>query len=322
MLQALKNVISEACRLLACWFIVWFIVACLIRSLVPDPATQVAGPLTDAATRKLFTEEFGLDRPLAVESVHRAYQMLHGDWGVSWRTRLPVTEVVAGPTSLSVGLALAATMVSLTLSLIVIAAKSFHQRIHSWARWLFSSSTICLFLAALPAFITALWLSNSELPGMLGLPRQGFRSAGVPLWEALLLPSFCLALPGIGLALPRLLAVRSNIVSSGWYRSARSVGQSPRYTLLVQGWPFFAAALGDAFAQVFLSSVTAAVAVEYVFSLPGLGTLLVDSVQLGDVPVLLGVVAITTILTFSALAIRTTCMYALPSGLRPTSTFQ
>jgi len=314
--KVLKNAVLKLLVLLTSWFIVWFVVAGLVRSLAPDPVTQLAGPLTDEPTRKRFTEEFGLNRPLVVESVSRSFRMLRGDWGISWRTRLPVTEVVLRPSALTVGLALISTIASVAIALLLTLLKTFRPRGRPGILGWFDSSTIFLFLSAIPGFVTGLWLTHSALPAALGLPRQGFHAAGVPLWQTLVLPSICLALPGLGYALPRLLAARTNIIYSTWYRSALAVGRPPRQILITQGWPFLGAAAGDAVAQVFLGSVTGAVAVEYVFSLPGLGTVLVDAVQLGDLPVILGVVGITTLLTFAALSLRAAFSWGLPPLLR------
>lgn len=321
LLRRLKRAASELLCLLAGWFIVWFVVACLVRSLAPDPATQLAGPLSDEATRKRFASEFGLDRPLAVESLSRALRMLRGEWGVSWRTRLPVREVVTSPACLTIGLSLLATVAALltAFTITVTNFSRFNKTTHI-GRFV-NGSMVWLFLAAIPAFVVALWLIHSSVPDLLGLPRYGFRSTGGPAWRALVLPAFCLALAGLGFAIPRLEATRAYVSGSIWFRNALAVGQWPRRALLSQGWPFFAAALGDVFAQVMIISVTGAVAVEHVFALPGLGTLLVDAVQLGDVPVLLGVVAIATILTYVALSVRGLCAWALPQHLRTSTGF-
>ena len=316
LLRRLKSAASEVVYLFASWLIVWFVLAALVRALAPDPATQLAGPLTDEATRTLFIEEFGLDRPLVVESFSRAVRMLRGDWGLSWRTRTPVTEVVISAATLSIGLALIATAASLLTALAVTVAGRSRPRNTSGMAKFVDRSALWLFFAAIPAFVTALWLTHSPLPEFLALPRHAFRSAGVPVWKALVLPALCLALPGLGFAIPRLRAAEAYIVRSIWYRSALALGYSPRRALLLQGWPFLIGAIGDAFAQVLIASVTGAVAVEYVFSLPGLGTILVDAVQLGDVPVLLGVVATATFITYAALAIRAVCALPLPSHLR------
>ena len=287
-----------------------------MRALSPDPATQLAGPLTDPATRRLFISEFGLDRPLMVESFSRAARMLIGDWGVSWRTRTPVIEIVTSATSLSIGLALSATAISLLIALgVTVGWRSVTREIRGMTAF-GKLSTLWLLFAAIPAFVTALWLTHSGLPEFLGLPRYGFRSAGVPLWRTLILPTICVALPGLGFAIPRLRTARAYIVQSAWYRGALAVGYSPQRALLQQGWPFLITAMGDVFAQVLIMSVTGVVAVEYVFSLPGLGTVLVDAVQLGDVPVLLGVVAISTFITYAALAVRAVCSLPLPLRLR------
>lgn len=316
LLRQLKNAASELVYLFASWLIVWFVVAALVRVLAADPATQLAGPLTDEATRNLLMQEFGLDRPLVIESFSRAVRMLRGDWGFSWRTRTPVTEIVTPAAALSIGLALIATAASLLIGLAVTVARRSCPRETPGMGKFVDRATLWLFLAAIPAFVTALWLTHSPLPEVLGLPRHGFRSAGVPLWRTLVLPAFCLALPGLGFAIPRLRAATTYIVGSPWYRSALAVGCSPRRALLLQGWPFLMGATGDAFAQVLIVSVTGAVAVEHVFSLPGLGTVLVDAVQLGDVPVLLGVVATATFITFAALAVRAVCALPLPPLLR------
>ncbi len=316
LLGRLKSAVSEVACLLASWLIVWFVLAALVRALAPDPATQLAGPLTDPATRRLFVTEFGLDRPLVVESVSRAIRMLIGDWGLSWRTRTPVIEVVTSAATLSIGLALSATGMSLLIALgVTVGGRPYPRETRGVSAFL-EPSTLWLFFAAIPAFVTALWLTHSGLPEFLGLPRYGFRSAGVPLWRTLILPTICVALPGLGFAIPRLRAARAYIVQSAWYRGALAVGYSPQRALLLQGWPFIVTAIGDVFAQVLIMSVTGVVAVEYVFSLPGLGTVLVDAVQLGDVPVLLGVVAISTFITYAALVVRGGCSLAVPPSLR------
>jgi peptide/nickel transport system permease protein len=82
------------------------------------------------------------------------------------------------------------------------------------------------------------------------------------------------------------------------------------------GWPYLLASAGDALAQVLIASVTGAVAVEFVFGLPGLGTTLFDAIQLGDTPVVLGVVGVATIITYAALIVRMVCAAALPKHLR------
>jgi len=315
--RRLTGAVSEICSLLAGWLIVWFVVSILVRALAPNPATQLAGPLSDEATRKHFVEELGLDRPLVAASLSHAVRMLRGDWGLSWQTRAPVIRMIGSAAKLSIALALIATCVSLTIALLATVAKGIKRPCRYGFHKYLDSSILWLFLAAIPAFVMALWLTHSAIPGILGLPRYGLHSASVPIWRALLLPALCLALPGLGLAIPRLDATRAYVAGSVWHRNLLAIGYSPRQILLRHGWPFLIAAMGDTFAQVLITSVTGAVAVEYVFSLPGLGTVLVDAVQLGDVPVLMGVVATATLVTFSALFVRDLCFLALPQVLRP-----
>lgn len=306
-------VAREVLYLLASWLIVWCVVLLLVRGLLPDPVTQIAGPLSDQATRARYVEEFGLDRPLLSNALSRASKMLVGDWGKSWRTSMPVTEMLASPTAITLQLALFATIGSLLASLasVLLSLPSFEKSDQPKNRS--SLLAALLFCAAIPSFVTALWLTYSPLPDLLNLPRYGLHAAGN---KALILPAICLAIAGLGLAIPRLLATKTLITRASWYRNALALGLPPGRAVLFQGWPFWSAALGDAFAQVLVMSVTGAVAVEHVFSLPGLGTAIVDAIQLGDAPVILGIVAITIFITFGALAIRSAFALPLPSKLR------
>jgi peptide/nickel transport system permease protein len=303
---------SELGCLLVAWFVVWFVISCLIRMLVRDPVTQLAGPLSDPVTRHRFAEEFGMNRALPGDALNRAVKMLRGNWGISWRTRLPVRTLVSAPARLSISTALVATVTALVIAMLLVVIAPSRR----YSYWLRVPRDGGLVLAAIPAFVLALWISHSDLPHWLGMPRQGIHSAGVPLWKALFLPCFCLAIPGLGFAIPRLRVAVDQIVLTPWYRNTLALGIPPRRSLIWHGGPLLLAASGDAFVQVMLGSVTGAVAVEYVFALPGLGTALVDAVQLGDAPMILGVVGVTTIVTFGALAIRSLSNMALPPGWR------
>lgn len=298
------------------WLIVWIVIALLIRVLSVDPTTQIAGPLVDNATRELFNKEFNLDAPLISEAGARAVRMMLGDWGVSWRSRDPVVEIVAPATVLSLSIAVLATVFATVVGLVSATLSGLLRNESQRRASVFDAPSSIVVLAAVPSFVTALWITYSPIPDIMGLPRYGLHASGHSLLSSLILPAFCLSLPGIGIAIPRLKATVLTVINANWYKLPVVHGMGSVRVLLTHGLPMLTAVTGDIFAQVLIMSVTGAIAVEYVFSLPGLGTVLFDAVQLGDIPVLLGVVAMATFISFGAMGLRALFSLALPSHMR------
>lgn len=94
-------------------FIVSVIVFFLVRLAPGDPSYILAGPYGTQDRINEIRREMGLDKPITTQYVRYIVHVLHGDFGVSWRTsqpvvndikqRLPATlELVIGATVLSV----------------------------------------------------------------------------------------------------------------------------------------------------------------------------------------------------------------------------
>src|SRR5664279_2446087 len=71
-----------------------FIVFCL-QSIIPaDPARAMAGPTASTATVETVRQQLGLTDPMIVQYGRFLVRLVHGDLGVSVRTRQPVTQDV------------------------------------------------------------------------------------------------------------------------------------------------------------------------------------------------------------------------------------
>lgn len=289
--------------LLLTWYCVWVATSVLIRKLVPDPALQIAGPMTPYEARNAFSAEFGLDRPVWEESALRAWRMIKGEWGVSWSSRLVVRAVLSRPTLNSLTVAMAASMMA-----VMLAGLSLLRTAYGRATGTSQSHWASLAAASVPSFVWALWIQYS--------PIQSSEWGSYPQIDKAFLAVASLTLTSVGIAVPRLEAGARMIVESNWFRFQRSLGMDPLKCFVDAGRPYMLAASGDALAHCLLANLLGAVAVEFVLSFPGLGTVLVDSIQVGDVPVIMGVIAITSGYTLVVLLVRLLSTSLLPESMR------
>lgn len=79
----------------------------LIMSLVPgDPAELLSPPEATAEEVEALRVELGLDKPILVQYLTYMWNILHGDFGVSWFTQQPVIDEIVSrmPYTLSLGI--------------------------------------------------------------------------------------------------------------------------------------------------------------------------------------------------------------------------
>jgi ABC-type dipeptide/oligopeptide/nickel transport system permease component len=265
--------------------ITWTVVFGAMRLVPGDPVllmlqgTPVSDAAMDAARIKL-----GLDRPLVVQYLSFLANAARGELGDSFRSRQPVTKLIADEFPYTLQLAIGGFVVGLLLggTLGIIAGV--------WPNgWI---DTVCMTLAlaglSLPSFWIGMLLIQVFATELGWLPVLG---TGV---NALILPSITLGLFVAG-GLARL--VRSSLIEvmgQDYIRAARAKGLS---RVRVIAWHAMRNAiippltlLGIQFALL----MGGAVVTETVFARPGIGRLLVQAVLDKDFPVVQGVVVLTT----------------------------
>lgn len=258
----------------------------LIMHLTPgDPAALVAGRNATMAEIARIHAQLGLDQPLYVQFGTWVWGILHGDFGNSIFSGLPVSTLIvrhAGPTiALAIGGMFFAVIIALPLG--VIAAR----KAGTWVDYLVMTFSVLGF--SVPVFLTG-YVLIYVLSMQLGwFPVQGYVSisAGViPFLRHLILP--CL---GLGFLYAALIAriTRTSLLSvlnEDYIRTAYAKGLAPhvvvnRHALKNAAVPI-TTVVGIGFALV-LGGV---VVTESVFNIPGLGRLVVKSVLSHDYPVI------------------------------------
>ena len=283
----------------------------LPRLLPGDPLAALLDPSSsdyvyDPQVRAALAAYYGLDRPLPEQYGRYLLGILTGDLGRSIRLNRPVAELVAGRllwTMLLVGTAL---LISSALALL--AGTESAWRRGSWAdRGLVSAS---LLLANVPVYFAGMMLLLLFGVRLRWLPLAGGRTpfaqyssaldAVLDIGRHLVLPALTLTLAMLG---ARFLLVRNatvNVLGEDFMLVARAKGlpegrlkwgHALRNALL----PFVAHLAAHAG-----MAVTGAVFIETLFSYPGMGRLIFESVTARDYPVIQGAFLVVSAVVLTA----------------------
>ena len=90
----------------------------LIMSFVPgDPAELLSPPEATAEEVEVLRAELGLDKPVLVQYVNYMWDILHGDFGVSWFTKQPVIDEIVNRMPYTLSLGVLSTLIASIISI-------------------------------------------------------------------------------------------------------------------------------------------------------------------------------------------------------------
>jgi len=267
----------------------------LIASLLPgDLAYVILGDQATPEKVAALRHNMGLDQPIWWRYLSWLVNVLEGDFGRSFRTGQTVLQAVAERLPVSFELILFAEMAALTIGIplaIACAARSGS----AFDRFV-TGSAFCML--SLPAFLIAILLIYLFAVDLRWLPATGY----VPFSEEPLGNLRCFALPALTLALgewPVLMRVlRSDMITTlqeDYIAMARAKGLSPSRILLVHALKPSSLTLVTVTGINIGRLIGGTVIVEFIFALPGIGRLLVNSIYTRDLVMLQGVVLFVAI---------------------------
>lgn len=271
-----------------------FFVYLLVDLMPGDAAANLAGDNASAAEIAALREQLGLDRPLVVRYIEWLGSIVTGDFGTSLYSSQSVAQILTErmPITLSLALVTMVIVVLLGLPLGIIAAMRANSLLD---RALTAFSSIAM---AVPPFIIGLVLVIALAISSPIFPATGYSPLGdgfVPWFQHLILPAIAIAAISIAEVARQTRAAMVDTLAKDFIRTTRAKGLQSKqivgkHALKVAGVPI-ATVLGLQVSRVLAGAVT----VEFVFALPGLGTLAVNSVFSRDIPVILGIVMIMAV---------------------------
>jgi len=274
----------------------------LIGSAPGDALSAIEqDPRVSPETVAKLRQEYGLDRPLAVRYGFWLRGVLGGNLGASLNEHIPVTTLIGSRLVNTLKLSLAATLLAwlVALPLGMLAA----VRRGSWidrltgALALASISTpriVLAILALLLAVRTGLFpVGNIR---SVNLPDDFSLASLADGLHHLLLPALVMSLPLAAVYLRQMRTGMIEALAADFVRTARAKGLSERVVITRHAARAAINPLITLFGYAVAALLSGSIIVETVMSWPGVGQLAVGAVRGRDVPVLMGVVLLASVM--------------------------
>ena len=264
-----------------------------LQQLLPgDPAKILAGEEQDPSVIAHLRVKLHLDEPLPLRYAYWVGGVLHGDLGDSVRTQQPVLELVRQ--KLPVTIQLAAMAMSIALLIGIPAGIVSAVGRGSW--WDSLANGFALWGISTPNFWLGILMILLFSVQLGWLPASGYVSPFEDLranLAAMIMPAFVLGNAIAAVLMRHTRSAMLQVLSSDYVRTARAKGLRERVVVLKH-------ALRNALTPIITlgalelgTLLSGAVLTEQVFSIPGFGKLIVDSVFNRDYAVVQGVVLVT-----------------------------
>ncbi|HNW47805.1 MAG TPA: ABC transporter permease [Thermotogota bacterium] len=280
-----KRLITGFITILAVALLTFF-----IFNLLPgDPALVMLGLDADSEVLSALRKELNLEAPAILRFGHWIADLASGDFGRSITYRKPVTQVIVEslPPTLSITIVGSALTLVLSLFLGILAFKR-HNRWFDYALTLGSQLGIVIpsfWMGILLLFVFTLKLEWFPF-GQYAPLRTGFFS-----WlRTIFLPSLSVSLVAISMMMRM---VRSSLLENAredFVRTAKSKGVPERKIVYKHILKNALGPIVTLFGLQISSILAGTIVIENVFSIPGIGRLLLLAVQRRDLPVVQGVV--------------------------------
>lgn len=250
-----------------------------IHLLPGDPARTLAGVEAPLEEVEAIRQEFGLDKPLIVQYFNYMGDLFRGDMGRSLKSKMPVSELIWDRFQYTIQLVCAGLVWAPFLGIFIGVMCAIKR---GKAFDLFGMLLAICGLSA-PGF----WL------GLMGIQYFSVKlgalpSAGLDSWKSLILPSIVM---GTGIMATLARYSRSSMLETlreDYVRTARAKGQKESIVM-------FRHAFKNSLIQVVTilglqigGLLSGSVITETIFSIPGMGRLLVDSIAFRDYPTIQG----------------------------------
>lgn len=279
----------------------------LLLNVLPGNAVLTALAESDRGLDQKYVESmkqlWGLDKPLHVRYADYMMKLAQGDLGRSFLRRDPVNRLVLERIGPTLKLAVAAMLIALGLGIPLGFFSALRQ-----GSWLDTTSMVgAVSGVSMPQFWLGLLLMYGLAVALPLLPTSGYGNGSL---QHLVLPAFTLGVSYMALLARTTRAAVVEIKSADYIRTARAKGLAEicinRKHVLRNALILVLTTAGLQFGALMGNTVV----VEKLFSWPGVGSLLVDSIFQRDIPVTQGCVLLL-IVSFLVINLVVDVLYAL-----------
>jgi peptide/nickel transport system permease protein len=272
----------------------------LIHALPGGPEQVLFNPRLSAAGRAAIRARFGLDQPLYIQYLKWLGNAIVGDFGFSFVTNQPVSELLTERFPATLQLFSFALVLALILAITIGVISAVRQGSVTD----YGLTTLSYFGIAMPVFLLGLFAQNIFGVWLHILPVSGTSTLGFTFdpfnafldrFEHLILPMLVLAVSFIAGWSRYMRASMIEVSKQDYMRTARAKGVAPVPLLIRHALRNAVIPLITVVALDFGQVAGGATITEGVFAWPGMGLLFLDSLTNRDFPVLLAMLMISAV---------------------------
>ena len=286
----LKFILRRIIGMIPSLFLVSNLVFGFVHLIPGDPIQILLGDMATTAQVDAVRQEMGLDRPIWIQYGKWIGGVVTGNMGNSIFFGQPVLSVIGDRAETSILLALLTLVLILAIGIPV----GYLSSTHYGTRLDQTISGVSMGFASIPTFWLCLSLMTLFAVTLKLFPSSGFpsilKSGNWANIRYLILPAITLSAPNSALIIRLTRASMLDVFKEDYVRTARAKGLRESSVNILHVFRNSMNSLVSALGFTFAGLVSGTVVTETVFSLPGIGKLVVDSVLRRDYPVIQGII--------------------------------
>ncbi|WP_438431232.1 ABC transporter permease [Gorillibacterium sp. sgz500922] len=258
-----------------------------------------------AAQRALLNAKYGLDQPVFVRFLHYIGAMLTGDFGVSYviQKNMPISTMLGGrlPVSMQIGLQAVVLGTAIGLVLGIVAALRRNSFADSFTTF------ISVIGVSFPSYVFALGLSYYFGSKLKWFPI--LYTADKPVVSSIL-PTVALSMFTVATVARFARSEMIDVLGSDYLLLSESKGVGRQRLIYVHALRNALIPIITVLAPLVVGLMTGSLVIEQIFSIPGIGSLLVTAIQVNDYNVILAVTFVYSVM-FIAIMLAVDILYGV-----------
>ncbi len=278
----IRFALTRGALLIAGLFVASAIIFLTLRVFPGDVAQLIAGTQASPRQVEAIREAMGLNQPILAQYATWIGGVLRGDLGDSLLTGTPVAEELGRKAQVTVPLGLMSLVIALLIAVpFGIASAMLRQRRAGTAMNVTAQA-----VAAVPVVWAGMMLVVVFAVWLGWLPAQGFPRTGWsdpwPAFRALLLPALTIGVVEGAMLLRFVRSATLQAAGEDFVRTAAAKGLTRNRALVLHGLPAVGLSIVTVLGLQVAGILVGSVLVEQLFTLPGIGRMLVTDVGTRD----------------------------------------
>ncbi len=269
-------------------FIVSFIIYGLMSLMPGNAGRSILGMTASQEAVDALNEQLGENDPFLQRYGRYVYNAFFKfNFGNSYKSGRPVTEIIRNRFPYTLTLAFASTIFVAVFGILIGVFSAVHQ--YSFMDNLFI--VLSMIAASMPQFWLGLLFILLFAVNLSLLP-----SHGASTWQGFILPVLTVSLLGTARTLRLVRAQMLDNINADFIRTARAKGATERTVIWKHAFESSSVPIINTIGVRFGSMLGGSTVIESVFAIPGLGSEIVDAIYNKDVPVITGSIIFLTVI--------------------------